>query len=177
MGKDAEARTKQLRTGDYRDLNVYFLTDWDSLGSCYPPVETARGSTEFFQDGCTINAGALPGSWAGDSYNLGMTTVHEVGHWFGLFHPFQPSGPGIDWTGPGVCEGTGDYIEDTPLQKDPSQGCPMKKDSCPDQPGEDSVDNYMDYSDDAWYGTWCIAVIYHVSRAPIISFFSGSSLR
>ena len=150
-GYDVAARMKKLRKGNYRDLNVYFLTSWKAdLGACNVPVEFGKQSDKFYQDGCNIHAGTLPGGWMGDKYNHGMTTVHEVGHWFGLFHPFQPSGPGISWTGPGQCNGTGDHIADTPMQKDPTQGCPKKKDSCPDLPGEDSIHNYMDYSDDTW---------------------------
>lgn len=149
---------KKLRKGNYRDLNVYFLTDWDGLGSCRMPAETKKGTDDFFQDGCNIHAGTLPGGWIGDQYNLGLTAVHEVGHWFGLFHPFQPSGPGISYQGPGLCKGTGDLIGDTPVQKTSTQGCPKKKNTCPDQPGEDNIHNYMDYSDDAWSVKWSLSL-------------------
>ena len=92
----------------------------------------------------------MPGGWLESQFNRGMTTVHEVGHWFGLFHTFQPSGDGIDWNGPGVCTGSGDFIRDTPFQKTATEGCPKSKNTCPDQPGDDNIHNYMDYSDDAW---------------------------
>jgi hypothetical protein len=150
-GNDVSARMKKLRKGNYRDLNVYFLTSWDTdLGACNVPTTVEKWSDKFYQDGCDIHAGTLPGGWMGDQYNHGMTTVHEVGHWFGLFHPFQPSGPGNSWNGPGVCNGTGDFIYDTPMQRYSTHGCPKSKDSCPDQPGQDSIHNYMDYSDDTW---------------------------
>lgn len=149
-GNDVLARVKSLRKGNYRDLNLYYLTDWGGLGSCPFPADTKKYSEAFFQDGCTINAGSMPGGWIGDQFNRGMTTVHEVGHWFGLFHTFQPSGDGIDWNGPGVCTGSGDFIRDTPFQKTATEGCPKRKNTCPDQPGDDDIHNYMDYSDDAW---------------------------
>lgn len=47
------------------------------------------------------------------------------------------------------CDCVGDGISDTPRQSTPSKGCPVGKDSCPDYPGEDNYQNYMDYSEDA----------------------------
>ena len=58
--------------------------------------------------------------------------------WLGLFHVFQGSS----------CTGPGDYISDTPAQLSPTQGCPASADTCPDQPGQDNIHNYMDYSYD-----------------------------
>ncbi len=75
-------------------------------------------------------------------YQLGKTTVHEVGHWFGLLHPFNGHS----------CDGVGDFINDTPAQSTETNGCPIKpvKDSCPGYEGIDSIHNYMDYSFDSW---------------------------
>lgn len=59
----------------------------------------------------------------------------QTGHWAGLGHVF--SGPG------GTCDTDADGIADTPRQLVPSSGCPVGKDSCPDQPGLDSIHNFM----------------------------------
>ncbi|MGB0930053.1 MAG: M43 family zinc metalloprotease [Chitinophagales bacterium] len=75
----------------------------------------------------------------------GRTTVHEIGHWLGLFHPFQDEGCGDD-----VCT-SGDRVCDTPPQTQAFFGCPQNSNSChndnPDR--NDPIRNYMNYTDDA----------------------------
>lgn len=46
---------------------------------------------------------------------------------------------------------SGDYVDDTPQEASPTDGCPTGKDSCPGSEGLDPVNNYMDYSSDAWF--------------------------
>ena len=79
----------------------------------------------------------------------GKAAVHEVGHWLGLLHVFTEGQNGSD--DEGNCDGDGDGVDDTPIQKTRSYGCQVGKDSCPNQEGTDSVHNYMDYGDDKWY--------------------------
>ncbi|MEL6863219.1 MAG: M43 family zinc metalloprotease [Bacteroidota bacterium] len=71
-------------------------------------------------------------------FNLGRVTVHEIGHYFGLLHPWgQRTG----------CETDDDLVADTPLQDRPYQGCPSYPAiSCG---SSDMFMNYMDYTDDA----------------------------
>ena len=44
-----------------------------------------------------------------------------------------------------------DLVEDTPAERQPAFGCPLALDSCsaPSRPGDDPIDNFMDYTDDA----------------------------
>ena len=53
-------------------------------------------------DGVVINQMSLPDSDQRSPYNLGMTAVHEIGHWAGLFHTFENG-----------CNDPGDEITDT----------------------------------------------------------------
>ncbi|KAI9815739.1 MAG: hypothetical protein M1827_002135 [Pycnora praestabilis] len=134
-----------LRQGTYNALNIYFQTQLANsiLGLTTLPssILPQTPSTEYATDGCNILAGTMPGGAIG-GYNMGMTTVHEVGHWFGLLHTFQ----GDD------CDGDGDYIADTPSEALATEGCPTlpPKNSCTDRLGVDPIHNYMDYSWDAW---------------------------
>ncbi|EME81335.1 uncharacterized protein MYCFIDRAFT_38561 [Pseudocercospora fijiensis CIRAD86] len=148
---------RSLRKGTYSSLNLYFMSDLkdedgipDLLGQCGFPHVDATASI-FTLDGCVILADTLPGGNK-TAYNHGLTAVHEIGHWFGLFHVFQMdshfmSRPLLPCTG----VGDGDLVDDTPPQSTATRGCPAEntKDSCPNLPGYDSIHNFMDYSSDA----------------------------
>lgn len=127
-----------LRQGTYADLNLYLTSDLPDglLGFCYFPLASPTDE-DLVLDGCMCLADSMPNGTATE-YNLGMTVVHEVGHWFGLYHVFQGSS----------CSGSGDYVNDTPLQRTATSGCPSSQDSCPNAKGVDSIHNYMDYSTD-----------------------------
>lgn len=53
------------------------------------------------------------------SYNLGLTLVHETGHWLALYHPFQ-----------GACTIPGDWVSDTAPQAEPDYTCDSTAVSC-----------------------------------------------
>ncbi len=76
----------------------------------------------------------------------GRTVTHEVGHWCGLFHPFQG---GCSGALSSDCSLAGDRVCDTPPVAKSTAGCPTNQNSCtndsPDLP--DNVRNYMDYAD------------------------------
>src|SRR5437762_1106313 len=85
--------------------------------------------------GVIIDYGTLPGSAA--PLDMGHTLVHELGHYFGLFHPFQ-----------GGCAEPGDGVADTPAEASAAFGCQIGRDTCTEA-GIDPINNFMDYSDDS----------------------------
>jgi hypothetical protein len=74
----------------------------------------------------------IPGGEPG--LNLGITGVHEVGHYLGLYHIFENG-----------CSTPGDEVDDTPDQNEPNYLCPTSNYSCGNY---DDIGNYMDYMDD-----------------------------
>ena len=74
----------------------------------------------------------IPGGEPG--LNLGITGVHEVGHYLGLYHTFENG-----------CLSPGDEVEDTPYQSEANYSCPTSNYSCGSY---DDIGNYMDYMDD-----------------------------
>jgi hypothetical protein len=135
--QQVEARVKkERRQGGPGALNLYVadLSDCGLLGfSSWPWDLAAKGEPE---DGVVIHYDTLPGGTY-RPYNRGFTSIHEIGHWFGLYHTFQNG-----------CTGAGDSVDDTPYVATPTEGCPKARDTC-SQPGGDPVTNPMDYSDDA----------------------------
>ncbi len=64
-------------------------------------------------------------------FTWGATATHEVGHYFGLNHPWQ------------------DNLADTPAQSTPNYGCPVYNTStCTTTEGSDFSSNFMDYVND-----------------------------
>jgi hypothetical protein len=123
----------KLHRGGKGTLNLYSTyIGGDLLGwSTFPWKYKADPK----MDGVTVHYGSMPGGEI-ENFNKGFSATHEVGHWLGLYHTFQDG-----------CGGQGDRVADTPPERDPSNGCPTGKDTCP-SPGADPVHNYMDYSYD-----------------------------
>ncbi len=89
------------------------------------------------RDGIVMRADRVGTIGIANVGDRGRTLTHEVGHWLGLYHPFQ-----------GGCNGQGDRVSDTPPVKEASFGCPKSNNSCStDSPDElDMVENFMDYA-------------------------------
>ena len=79
------------------------------------------------------------------SYNLGRTMTHEVGHWLGLIHIW-----GDDATCTGNNSTSGDYVTDTPDSNIENYTC-VTVSHCI---GNDMIENYMDYTNDACMNTF-----------------------
>ena len=136
-GDDLGMKTA-LRRGGYSTLNIYYQSQLQAapgtpgipagsilLGFCSLPAAGVGPRTPpaaFVLDGCNILTSTMPGG-STRGYNQGGSTAHEVGHWNGLLHTFQ---------GNSCSESNyGDYVADTPQQATSTDGCPVRKDTCP----------------------------------------------
>jgi len=137
-GKEERAMKKALTQGVPFDLNYYSTTAGGYLGWAYLP---GLSDPSLYLDGIVIDWESMKGTSTRYEgvYDLGLTAVHEAGHWLNLEHTFA-----------GGCNANGDYVDDTPAQKIATRGCPAGKDTCK-APGLDPIHNYMDYSDDSCY--------------------------
>ncbi|KAF8597725.1 hypothetical protein BDV93DRAFT_479172 [Ceratobasidium sp. AG-I] len=128
-----------LHRGGYQDLNIYSVRValqghiFDLGGFSTWPWD-AKSKTNL--DGVFFLWLTIPGGPMLD-YNQGKVLVHQVGHWCGLYHTFN-----------GGCTEPADFVSDTPLQRSYNQGCPSTPpDSCSNG-GQDSIHNFMDYTND-----------------------------
>ena len=119
VSPDTDLQTQMkssLRQGDAKTLNLYSV-DFETglLGYSSFPWDVQN---DLANDGVVFQYSTVPGG-SETGYNLGKTVTHEVGHWLGLYHVFQ-----------GGCNAPGDYVDDTPPQRDATSGCPIGKDTC-----------------------------------------------
>jgi hypothetical protein len=137
-GSTERPMKKALHRGGFETLNVYSTTAGPYLGWAYLP---GLNDSLSYLDGIVFDWESMPGTSDAyeDQYDLGQTLTHEAGHWLNLEHTFY-----------GGCNANGDFVDDTPAMKVPTNGCPEGKDTC-SSPGLDPIHNYMDYSYDACY--------------------------
>jgi gliding motility-associated-like protein len=130
-------------------LNIWVCRLNDRYGFAQFPVSSLPGlentSRNRLTDGLTISFDAFGSSDYGNFllhpiYRKGRTTTHEMGHFFGLRHP---------WGDAADCLGT-DYVDDTPTQATQTIGCPVSPiKECPaDDPQNKMFQNFLDYTDD-----------------------------
>jgi hypothetical protein len=101
-------------------------------------------------------------------YDKGRTMTHEVGHYLGLRHI---------WGDNSACPATNtatdkDFVADTPAANAPNYGCPTGANSCTANPGNDMIQNYMDYSDDS-----CMNIFTIGQKARITTVLNNSPRR
>ncbi len=139
-GNNEHSMKAALHQGGPDALNWYSTTAGGYLGWAYlPDIVTKPGQA--YLDGVVVDWESVPGASAtyAGRYDQGETGTHEVGHWLNLEHTFY-----------GGCNAKGDFVDDTPAERTPTEGCPAGKDTCP-APGLDPIHNYMDYSYDSCY--------------------------
>lgn len=128
-----------LHRGTARDLNLYTADPGNGMIG-YATFPTDYKSAPY-HDGVVILHSTLPGG-ASAPFNLGDQTVHQVGHWLGLYHTYQAD----------CSTDRGDFVADTAPSSMPAFGCPVGRDTC-GAGGDDPVRNYMDSTDDGCMNT------------------------
>lgn len=143
------------------DTNIKPATQWDptrylnfwttTLTNNILGYGTIPGLFPWNEDGVVLDyrrVGKAPDNPNAGANDRGRTAVHEVGHWLGLFHTFQDSCKGMT---PQTCNLQGDFICDTPPEKEATYGAPnLLQNTCNETPVDekDMWMNYMDYVDD-----------------------------
>lgn len=134
------------------------------LGYATFPGETAA------LDGVVIQSEYFGYGTAAAPNNLARTTVHEVGHFFGMRHIWADDDSGST----GQCDST-DFVDDTPNAAAKSQSdCNLTINSCSNEAPywgtidpPDMVENYMDYSADG-----CMALFTKGQKARMYSYLN-----
>jgi len=139
-----EIEMKQTyRYGNASALNVWTVGFMEGEGAGLLGYATFPSDYESApeSDGVVALYSTLPGGLK-PPYNKGRTLTHEAGHWGGLYHTFE-----------GGCSGKGDFVEDTPAEREAAYGCPAATSSCPGGK-QDPIRNFMNYVNDECMDEW-----------------------
>jgi hypothetical protein len=130
----ASGGANSWNTDEYLNVWICSLSD-NVLGYATFPNIGAQ-----VEQGVVVDYRSLLGGSAAN-YNTGKTLVHEVGHYFSLFHIWGDDN--------GLCTGT-DHVDDTPNQGNATNGCftGIRTDNCTADGTGIMYQNYMDYSYD-----------------------------
>jgi hypothetical protein len=138
----------------------YYLNIWVGNLQYVIGYSTVPGSSAE-KDGVVIATSVFGTIDKTGSYNLGRTTVHEVGHWLGLKHIWGDYYCGDD------------LVDDTPKQGNFTPGCPNTfRSSCNNGSAGDMYMNYMDYTGDA-----CLNLFTQGQKERMRSLFNGGGPR
>jgi PKD repeat protein len=126
-------------------LNIWVVSTIKDTDS--DPNTTTLGYAQFpwdlssspSTDGFMIRSDYVGSIGTSNAARAGRTATHEIGHWIGLYHPFQGGCNPPNW---------GEKIADTPPVTSPSYGCNLNRNSCSnDNPNlPDQIENFMDYA-------------------------------
>ena len=117
-----------LSIDPYHYMNIYSANLWamGAEGWSYLPNQWAAGS---HLQSVNLDYRRVNPVW-------GWMLTHEVGHHLGLDHTFS-----------GNCSNPNDGIDDTPQHhQDGLWSCNSGQDTCPNDPGNDPIYNYMNYT-------------------------------
>lgn len=123
----------------HNNLNIYTNTASGNLGYAYVPSGGGVVGNKWDRVVIYWRAMGNPGTY-GAPYNEGDTTVHEVGHYLGLYHTFQGG-----CASPASCSTNGDLICDTQPEASAHFSPCVDPATCGNP---DPITNFMDYSDD-----------------------------
>lgn len=147
-----DSALKNLSRWDTRKyVNIWVIRSMGRTGGyAYLPWESTI--TDFL-DGIVVRHDA---SGNINSSMFHKTLAHEMGHYFGLMHPFDNGHPRmrpeVDSCGgktPETCRDSGDYVCDTPPSTRDFQDC-EDRNTCSELPIDrnDNKENYMAYNED-----------------------------
>ena len=147
-----DSTLKNLSRWDTRKyINIWVIRSMGTVGGyAYLPWES---TVTDFLDGIVIRHDASGNRGTSQFFK---TLAHEMGHYFGLMHPFdnghprmRPEQDSCGGNSPTTCRDSGDYVCDTPPSTRAFFDCDDRN-TCTETPVDriDNKENYMAYNDD-----------------------------